>query len=122
MVRVKPGTHDLDIYKGDSFELFFRIRETDVNGDPAGYVNLTGRVPKAQIRASASSGTVLAEFTAALADQTTAPGGVLLTLTPAQTAALTNGVWDVQLTTTATGDTKTYLRGTVTVTDEVTRT
>lgn len=121
MVRVKPGTHNLEIYKGDSFEIFFRIRNTDANGDPAAYVDLTGRVPKAQVRASASAGTVLAEFTATLANQTTAPGGVLLTLSPAQTAALTNGVWDVQLTTTATGETKTYLRGTVMVMDEVTR-
>lgn len=130
---MQPGTQDITIYQGDDYELFFRVRalvwDPDANGGaggyvPGDYVDLTGFTPKAQIRPSAGSATLLAEFTATLANQTDpdTKGGVYLTLDSAETTDLptTGGKWDVQLTEDATLKVQTYLRGSVTVTAEVT--
>jgi len=119
---VKPATQDLEIYKGDTVEVFFRVRGKESDGSPGPYVDLTGSTAKSQIRATAASPTPLAEFTCTLSNQATTPGGVLLTLTPVQTQdiAETQGVWDVQITNAA-GEVRTYLAGKVTFVNEVTR-
>lgn len=118
---MKPATQNIEIYKGDTFQLFFRIRNRLPNGDPGDYVNLTGQTPKAQIRATEATASVLAEFTATLGDQTTFPGSVLLELSAATTTSLASGgVWDVQLTN-GSGQVRTYLKGQVTLLPEVTR-
>lgn len=123
---MQPAVQDLSIYQGDSYDFFFRVRERVYDpvmeeftaGD---YINLTGWVGKSQIRVTHDAVEVLAEFSVTLSDQTTTPGGVLLMLTPAQTAALpSKGVWDVQLTNTA-GEIRTFIAGGVTVSREVTR-
>lgn len=118
-----PVGKNLTIYKGDSFEFSFRLRARDANGDPAGYVDLSGCTAKAQVRASEDATSVMAEFTAEVPVQTGEDlGRVTLSLTPAQTGDPTfqAGKWDVQLTW-PDGAIKTYLSGSVAVTKEVTR-
>lgn len=118
---MKPAAKDISIYRGDSYSLFFRVRKR-TNEAPGDYIDLTGTTPKAQIRANEAAAEVLAEFAASLGDQVNFPGSVLLTLTPTQTAALplSGGKWDVQIAFSAT-DVRTYLKGAVTVEDQVTR-
>lgn len=112
-----PVGRNLTLYQGDSFDFTFRLRQKNSDGTAGDYVDLTGVTPKAQIRATQDDSAVLMEFTAAL---TSNPGEVTLTLTPTQTAALANGVWDVQLTF-PDGQVKTYLAGTIKAIKEVTR-
>lgn len=116
-----PATLNITIVRGDTCEIFFRVRGKLSNGQPGEYVNLTGSIAKSQIRATSKAPTVSAEFTCSISNQTTVPGGVLLRLTPIQTAAIieSTGMWDVQLDTAT--DTYTYLSGTVTIKDDVTR-
>ena len=119
---MKPATHNIEIYKGDTYTKFIRIRSKDENGDPGPYVDLTGATPKAQIRLNEDDTEVKAEFTATLGNQTTFPGSINLLLTATQTRALTavNHVWDMEVTH-ADGSVRTYLKGSVTVIKEVTR-
>jgi len=117
-----PENRNLVIYKGDTFSLSFRLRQKQTSGAPGAYVDLTGCTPKAQIRATEDSTTVLQEFTATLGDQTNVDtvGQVNLVISSADTANLSPGVWDVQVTY-PDNTVTTYLRGSVTVTKEVTR-
>lgn len=118
-----PVGRNLSIYKGDSYEFSFRLRERDEAGAPAGYVNLTGCTAKAQIRATEDSSTVIAEFATEIPTQSGDDlGRVNISLTSADTSAsgFVNGKWDVQITW-PDGKVKTYLSGSVTVTKEVTR-
>lgn len=120
---MKPAPLDIEIYKGDTFELFVRVRERLSNGDPGDYVDLTGATGKAQIRATEASNTVDAEFTVTLGNQITTPGSVYLSLSTAQTTALaatTSSKWDFQITF-ADAKVRTLLKGTATVLAEVTR-
>lgn len=117
-----PARYDLSIYQGDDFSLTLRLREQNPDLTLGAYIDLTGATAKAEIRATAASATVLAEFTATVLDQTVTPGGLQLSLTHDQTAGLAagvNGVWDIQVT--QAGLITTYLHGNVTVTAEVTR-
>ncbi len=115
-----PVVYDLDIYQGDTIENYFRIRGKTASGQPGPYINLTGTTPKAEIRVNESSAIVMATFTCALDDQTVSPGGVTLKLSHAQTLTISNGVWDLQFINSL-GEVRTYLRGSVTVYKEVTR-
>jgi hypothetical protein len=124
---VQPAAKDIVLYQGDDYSFFFRVRERvwdDFTNQwvPGNYVNLTNWSGKSQIRATASSGTILAEFTVVFPNQATTPGGVLLQLTDTQTAALVNptAVWDVELVNT-TNERRTFIAGIVTVIPEVTR-
>lgn len=116
-----PATYAPEIYQGDSWDLFFRVKARDGSGNMV-YQDLTGATPKSQLRATAASGTVLAELTCTLSDQGTTPGGVLVRLSPAQSAALVPGTaeWDCEILY-ASGDKRTVLKGTATITAEVTR-
>jgi hypothetical protein len=115
-----PAVKNLEIYQGDTFSMFMRLRMKNAAGLPGEYINLTGLTGKAEIRPSAESTTISAAFTITLSNQTTEPGGVTLELPAATTLNLSNGVWDLQFKD-GTGVVTTYLRGTVTVTKEVTR-
>ena len=118
-----PVSRNIQIYKGDSFALSFRLRSRDVNGDPSDYVDLSGCTAKAQIRETEDSSSIIAEFDAEVPTQTgTDLGRVNLSLEPAVTGAagFIAGKWDVQLTF-PDGAVKTYLNGSVTVIKEVTR-
>ena len=119
---MKPATHNIEIYRGDTYTKFIRIRSKDENGDPGPYVDLTGGTPKAQIRLNEDAVDVEAEFTATLGNQTTFPGSIHLSLTPTQTRGLdpVNHVWDMEVTH-ADSSVRTYLKGSVTVIKEVTR-
>jgi hypothetical protein len=120
---MKPADYNIEIYKGDTYELFVRVRERLANGDPGDYLDLTGATGKAQVRASEASPTVVAEFTVTLGNQTLTPGAVLLSLSSAETTAMvlaSAGRWDFQITF-ADGKVRTLLRGTATLILEVTR-
>lgn len=116
-----PAVLNITITRGDTCEVFFRVRSKNANGTPGEYINLTGNTAKSQVRATVKAVVISAEFTCTLTDQVTIPGGVLLRLTPIQTAAIIEdtAVWDVQLTTAT--DNYTYLSGVVTIRDDVTR-
>jgi hypothetical protein len=122
---VKPAEHDIEIYRGDTFELFFRVRTRTWDGTawvPGAYRDLTGFTPTAQMRSSADAADPAAlTFVCTLANQTTTPGGVLVRATPALTAglAIMAGVYDVQLSDGT--DKFTYLKGAVAVDPDVTR-
>lgn len=120
---MKPLKFDIEVYQGDTFSMFMRIRALDANGDPASYIDLTGSTPKAQIRSNVADIDAApdAEFTCTLGNQGTVPGSLFVELTDVQTAALTgNGVYDVEILH-ANGVRRTYLQGTVTLIKEVTR-
>jgi hypothetical protein len=116
---MKPATYNLELYEGDDFVLPLRLKDTT-----GAYFALTGYTGKAQIRATAKSDTVLAEFTCTNdPDQSANIGKIVLSLTSAQTtslAATTNAAWDFQLTDPS-GKVRTYLAGAVVVIQEVTR-
>lgn len=123
---MKPGKYDLDLYQGDTFRRTFRVRarlfDTDSGLWTAGdYIDLTGYTGKCQFRETVIATDVAAELAVTILDQNATPGGISVTLTPAQATALTKAAykWDLQLTNPA-GDVSTYLAGTVTVTQEVT--
>lgn len=120
-----PGTlpAPLPIYQGDVRRWSFRVRERNTDGTAGNPRDLTGVTVRAQIRATAANQQILVSWTAAAAaDQVASPGVVLLSLTPAQTAALPAGkaVFDVELTF-PNGDVQTYLTGEINVIAEVTR-
>lgn len=107
-----PATRNLTIYMGDAYD--HEITFTDADGDP---INMAGTW-RAQIRKRVSDAAALVAFTV---DTTDAATGVLvLSLTKAETAALTDGGawWDLE----ETGAGVTYLRGTVAITQDVSRT
>jgi hypothetical protein len=123
---VVPASQDITIYQGDTWDdLFFRVRNRVYNSstgeyEAGSYVDLTGYTAKAEIRPT-PGGNLIVAMTVTLSNQSTTPGGVLLSLTPTQTAGLptSGGVYDVQLTSGA-GVKRTYLAGKVTVIPEVT--
>lgn len=116
-----PATENLSLYRGDSVRLERRLRSVDAEGVSGDYFDLTGCTPKAQIRATAASADVLIEFDAELTDQTTTPGGVVLSIDAGLTGSLADKtLWDFQLTH-PDGAVRTYLSGDVTAKGQVTR-
>lgn len=108
---------NLVFYQGDDYQLVFRLKNKGT-GTP---VNLTGCVPKADIKLTLTDANPKLSFTAALLDPL--DGTVVLSLTGAQTSGLAAGtalVWDVQLRW-PDATTKTYLAGTIAVLPEVTK-
>lgn len=138
---MQPVAQDINIYQGDVRNFFFRVRQQVFNPlsglyEPGDYTDLTNWTGKSQIRnlAGNQNTSLLAEWTVNIVNQTSTRGGVLLRLSPAQTAALPQSgptigaalaavptlVWDVQLTD-PTGDPYTFIAGGVRVLPEVTR-
>lgn len=121
-----PGKYPIEIYQGDTYDLFFRVRESVWNPitgqyEAGAYVDLTGTVPTAMIKKSKTDVAATATFSCVLSDQTALPGGVLCTLVPTESKKLIEVVYmyDVQLYTDAT-HIRTFLQGSVLVTQEVT--
>lgn len=115
----QPAEYNLDIYQGDDFSLFVRLKD----GATQAYLDLTGYTGQAQLRRQKSDPTALETFTVAIASPQSGDtlGGVYITMTKVQTAALDGiGVWDFELTD-AVPFTRTYLAGAFTVTPEVTK-
>jgi len=116
-----PSTYNISIYKGDTYKRVFRLTDGAIPTPAA--IDLTGCVPKAQIRVDPADVSALIDFTATLHTQS---GGTLgefeISLTHTETAGLAAAayVWDVQLTW-PDGTVKTYLAGKCVVTAEVTR-
>ncbi len=122
-----PAVRDIEIKKGDTFRLFFRVRAMLPNGSPGDYYDLTGTFPKAQLKKA--DGTQMAEFSATLGDQVAFPGSILLRLGPVTTAGLevtTTAKYDVQVssvdptTIDDSDDVDTYLEGKATILADVT--
>lgn len=116
-----PATQNITIKRGDSFDLFFRVKGKNNLGDLV-YLDLTDCTPKAQIRSSSDQ--LIGEFTATIANQTTLTGGALLRLEDSVTssfAATTSAKWDAEIKWPGVnGDRKTVLEGTVTITIDYT--
>ena len=106
-----PATRDLTIYQGDAYDHEASFVAAD--GTP---LDMTGTW-RAQLRRSTSTAEPATSF--AIDDTDAATGVLVLSLTAAQTAALTAGkyVWDLEDTATA----STYLRGQVEVIAQVSR-
>lgn len=121
---MKPATVNLDgdrqIYQGDDYELTLFINQAD-GVTP---LNLTGYTAlKAQVRVSATTPQVMAEFACALGNQTTAPGSVIISLTASQTtgmSATASAAWDFEMVNTSSKK-GTWFAGSVTIVAEVTR-
>lgn len=115
-----PGTYDLEIYRGDDFERPIFLREKEVPG-PGPYIDLTGWSGRAMYKAKVGDTTPVISFTVTILNQGSFLGGLTISLTKAQTAALTTfkGVWDLELTDDD-GNTTTYLKGDVEVNKDVT--
>lgn len=110
---MSPADLDLDMYQGDTFTRDFTFTTNGVTP-----INLTGYTLTAQFRVTVEDSSSTA-FTCVLTNA--AAGQARISMTAAQTQALAQfGVWDLQWVTNL-GDTQTVLRGTVTVTREVTR-
>lgn len=114
-----PGELNITIYRGDDFSLIFRMKDSVSNS----YINLTERTGRAHIRTEALASEILETFSVTVLDQTTVPGGVMISLTPTQTAGLplTGGVYDIELFNADRSWVRTPLAGKVIVLPEVTR-
>lgn len=103
----------LDVYAGDTFSQTFTFKENDeaIDLDAAGWTSWT-----AQYRKNPSSTTAIS-FSVNTEDADT--GQITIGLTAAQTAELESGVFDLQ----ATQGTaiRTWIRGGITVTKDITR-
>jgi hypothetical protein len=112
VVLSQPLIGNLIVYRGDTGR--FRVSATDgQGGDP---VDLTDATWEADIRLTVDAAEPLGSFEVDLVDAFTAevtlPAGLSATLPP-------TSVWDLQMT--LNGDTRTLIRGDLTVTKDVTR-
>lgn len=116
---MSPLTWALEVYRGDSFDEAFRLRDED----PTQLFTLTGMTGTAQIRMFRASEAIAATLTVTLMDQAEVPGGFVISMTPAVTASLTEGsyVWDVQFANAGGTVVETHITGPVSVTGDVTR-
>ena len=106
-----PGNYPLVIYRGDSYKWQFKLWSDTAKTQP---VDLTGVTVKAEIR-DRPGGNLLGTLACAI----TMPNIINASLTSADTALLTSGAWDMQLTY-SDGEVSTVLSGLVTVTMDVT--
>ena len=112
-----PTDTPLEIRRGDDVEFKFRIADPDNTGQ---YLDLSGYTAEAQVRESADSETVLADFTITDYDNGSTDRGIVLSLASADTANFPyRATWDLQLT--DGGLTRTYLAGEVLTDADVTR-
>lgn len=83
---MKPAPLDtLTIRRGDTFRFFFRLRKKNTDGSPGAYQDLTNwGGGLAQVR-NVKDGNILWTCTITKSNQTTFPGGVLLTISAADT-------------------------------------
>lgn len=115
-----PGRYNIsDVYTGDSWDRTFRIRKADGT-----YMDLTGLMALAQIKDGA--GALITSFTVSVYDQLSeaTKGAFMLSLTPAQTAALpvgVSGVWDVEFANLTRSVVYTPVAGTISWTPDVSR-
>jgi hypothetical protein len=127
-----PPTYALEGYQGDDFSFSFRVRDTNSDGTPGAYKDLSAApgpyVATAQLRVQNANPLMPttgleADFDCTLGDQTNdaEKGTVVIQMDHTVTATVPVGahVYDVQLTDAA-GRVQTYLRGPFTMDGEVT--
>lgn len=117
-----PAVFDLNLYQGDAWHMAVRVRERNEDDTPGDYIDLTDVVPQAQIR-TRELGELMADITCELGDQEDEDhvGEVNFSLLSDVTSDFTeNGKWDFQLDF-GDGEIRTYLKGNVNVSSEVTR-
>lgn len=116
-----PASHEINIRRGDTFRLYFRIKNKSGT-----YPNLTGwGTGLAQVRDEVD-GTVIFTMTVTKGNQTTYPGSVLCMIASAVTKAAdfdlhNKGVWDFEITNDL-GETDTYIEGPVVLEKDVSKT
>ncbi len=128
---MQPVIQDIAVYQGDRFDLFFRFRQKVWNPateeyEPGPYIDLTDKTIRAELRtvvADDPGSVLLASFVITKSDQGTVTGGCTISLLPVTTTALlVNGVYDVEIETTANPvDRKTIIRGAMILTQQVTK-
>ena len=106
-----PGKYTLTIYRGDSLKRTFILWTDTAKTEP---LDLTDVTVKAEIR-DKPGGTLQGELTCVVS----LPNTIDASMTATETATLTNGAWDLQLTY-LNGDVATVLAGLVNVTADVT--
>lgn len=111
-----PGDYPLMLYRGDTYHWQFTLWADEAKTIEA---DLTGATAKAEIRDEPSGATII-EMVCAI----TLPNLIDMKLLAAQSKLLMvepqQGVWDLQLTWTSSGDVATVLRGAVIVEADVT--
>ena len=108
-----PADYNLSLYKGDTGRWQFKLW---ADADKTVPVDLTGVTAEAMIRDKVPS----SSFSINLDCSVTEPNIIDMVLTSVQSSELpAKGVWDLQLTYPS-GDVATPLKGTVTVTQDVT--
>lgn len=109
---MQPGTYNLTLYRGDSYEWDFVCWADAFKTTPA---DLTGAIAKAEIR-NAPGGATVMELLCVITDSTV---NVQLPVILWEGWALRTAVWDLQLTY-LDGTVATIVAGSVTVTPDVT--
>lgn len=107
----QPGICNLEGYRGDALNATITIKSKTTN-EP---IALPDGEWRAQIRERADNPVVIAEFSVDATNR--ANGIVTLSLDPEDSARISSGVWDLEHI----GIHKTYLAGTITLTQDVTR-
>lgn len=113
-IAVLPVQLDLSLYAGDGFAMMFVFTDTaGVPWDASG-------TWEAQVRSSSSSTEIITSFTTD--DSEEAQGHIRVSLTGEQVRSLlgVTSVWDLQQTP-AGGEPRTWYRGKIAVTEDVTR-
>jgi len=112
---MRPGTYDLDLYRGDSYAWEFHLWDDAAKTEAT---DLSAVTVRAQIRASADAASAT-ELNVAV----TLPNIVSVALPAAAWDTITapcSAVWDLELTYDG-GEVLTVIAGTVTITADVTR-
>jgi hypothetical protein len=129
---MNPFKKDIGIRRGDTKEIFFKVRTKVWDSGTSAYVpgpykDLTGYTITSQVREQKASVATLLTFTVTLgnqADLVDGRGAVFLKIdsddTQAVSTAITKGVWDVQFEE-PDGDKFTYIEGDVVFDEDVTR-
>lgn len=108
---VLPGTHDITLYRGDTFAIQLAFTQ---GGIP---LELPGTGWLAQVRSPNGSGPVTGTLTV---DASNAGDGIILvTATAAEVAVLRAGAWDLQCT--VAPAVRTYIRGALKIERDVSR-
>lgn len=119
-----PASRNITIRRGDTFRLFFRLKYVNVDSSVT-YPDLTSwGSGLSQVRQGVD-GSIVATMAVTKSNQTTYPGGILLSISAATTAALnpnpTNDlVWDFEITNHL-GENDTYIEGAVTFVKDVSK-
>lgn len=122
---MNPAPFDFTMKRGDTFEIFTRVREMVLVGSEyvqGDYVNITGWTGLMQARQTEDAPEIDATFDIVIADQGVTLGGYFIRMTAATSAALTfaTAKYDLQFTLPDTS-VHTFLTGVVTLSKDVSK-